>query len=208
VISTILERNLNLDDESQRKVEEHMNEEYPAPSAPNCAQRQIKLALFMAQRERVVGVLKDWGAMMWSSNKNVDTAQKWAASFSVLVMLILIVDKMVESSYLLYDLRIKDQKRDASAERRRFEELVRLTQTHVFDQAKEIFHSSFKTRKGGKEACNPIRDGMEAFRGRQVPEDISRLVAELQRAHSDFRKSFSPFPFPSESKAPRELPRL
>lgn len=198
----MLERNLNLDSESKRKVEEHMNEEYPDRCAPNCAQRQIKLALFMAQRDRVVSVLKDWGAMMWSSNKNVDTAQKWAASFSVLVILILIVDKMVESSYLLYDVRTKSPKRDPTAERQQFEELVRLTQTHVFDQSKEIFHSSFKTRKGGKEACNPIRDGVEAFRGRPLPEDISRLVTDLQRAHSEFGKSFfwSLLPFPSRSR--------
>ena len=38
--------------------------------------------------------------MMWSSGKNMDVEQKWATSFSVLVMLTLVVDKMIESAEL------------------------------------------------------------------------------------------------------------
>ena len=175
-------------------MEEHLGEEYPARSAPNCAARQIKFALFLAQREQVFNVLREWGAMMWSSNKTVDVEQKWATSFGVLAMLILVVDKMVESAYLFCEGRIKHHGHEAAAERRAFEELVRLTQTELFERCKEIFHSSFKTRKGGREACNPIRDGLGAFRGRPVPEGISRLVRELQSAHREFG-TFSFFSF-------------
>ena len=139
--------------------------------------------------------------MMWTSNKTVDVEQKWATSFGVLVMLILVVDKMVESAYLFCESSIKNHGHEAAAEQRAFEELVRLTQTELFERCKEIFHSSFKTRKGGREACNPIRDGLEAFRGRPVPEGISRLVWDLQSAHREFGKCFFPLSFPVSSRS-------
>ena len=55
---------------------------------------------------------------------------------------------------------------DPTTERATFAELLRLTQRELFDRCKEIFHTSFKTRKAGKEALNPIRDGKIAFRRR------------------------------------------
>lgn len=188
VISTILERSLILDDDSLRRVEKHLNDSFPRPSAANCVQRQIKFALFLAQRERVSQVLEDWGHMMWSSSKGMNVEQKWATSFSVLVMLILVVDKMIEAADLFCRGEVQHHGADALAERRSFEELVRLTQRELFERCKEIFHSSFKTRKGGKEACNPIRDGLSAFRGRPVPEGISRLVWDLKNAHRVYGK--------------------
>jgi len=69
-----------------------------------------------------------------------------------------------------------------------------LTQTQLFERCKEIFHSSFKTRKGGKEACNPIRDGIAAFRGKTVNEGISRLVWDLDEVIRDYGKMKS-YPF-------------
>lgn len=189
VISTMLERSLILDDDSHQRVEAHLREEYPPRTAPNCAQRQIKFALFLAQRKQVTKVLEDWGAMMWSSSRSVDTEKKWAKSFSVLLMLILVVDKMFETANFFCEGRIHNHGYDASSERRQLADLVRLTERELFERCKEIFHSSFKTRKGGKEACNPIRDGLEtAFRGRSVPEGISRLVWDLQRALREFGK--------------------
>jgi hypothetical protein len=128
--------------------------------------------------------------MMWSSNKSMGMEQKWATSFSVLVMLILVVDKMIESADLYCQSRVHMHNHEAVAEQRAFEDLVRLTQRELFERCKEIFHSSFKTRKGGKEACNPIRDGLGAFRGRDVPQGISRLVWDVKAAHREFRKSF------------------
>jgi hypothetical protein len=164
-----------------RQVEGHLMEQYPRRSAASCAQRQIKFALFLVQRQRIFDVLKGWGALMWNSSKGMDAEHKWATSFSVLAILILVVDKTLEAAYFFCEGRIAHHDYPAEAERAAFEELVRLTQTEVFERWKEIFHSSFKTRKGGKEACNPIRDGLGAFRGRTVPEGISRLVWDLQR---------------------------
>lgn len=184
----MLERSLMLDASSQRAVEDHLQDKYPARSAPNCAQRQIKFALFLAQRERVRNVLQDWGTMMWSSSKNIDMEEKWATSFSVLAMLILLIDKTIGTSYLFCEGRIKNHGYEAESERRQFDELVRLTQTELFERCKEIFHSSFKTRKAGREACNPIRDGVGAFRDRPVPANITRLVRQLQSAHREFGK--------------------
>lgn len=172
-----------------RQVQGYLGEEYPRQSAASCAQRQIKFALFLVQRQRIFDVLKEWGSLMWSSNKNVDSEQKWATSFSVLMMLILLVDKTLEAAFFCCENRIKYHDQEAAAERRLLRELVRLTQTELFERCKEIFHTSFKTRKGGKEACNPIRDGILAFRGRSVNEGISRLVRDLQSATREFGKS-------------------
>lgn len=185
VTSTILERSLILDDDSILQVERHLGEQYPRQSAASCAQRQIKFALFLAQRPRIIDVLREWGALMWSS-KSVDSEQKWATSFSVLAMLILVVDKTLGAAYFFCEGRIQHHGYAAVAERREFGELVRLTETEVFARCKEIFHSSFKTRKGGKEACNPIRDGTAAWRGRKVGEGTSRLVWDLQDMVRDF----------------------
>jgi hypothetical protein len=66
---------------------------------------------------------------------------------------------------------------------------VRLTERELFDRCKEIFHTSFKTRKAGKEAYNPIRDGTGAFRGKTVNEGISRFVWDLEAVVRDFGKS-------------------
>ena len=125
---------------------------------------------------------------MWRSNKSIEIEHTWATSFSVLVMLILAVDKTLGAAYYFCEGRIKHHNYEAMAERREFRELVRLTQTELFERCKEIFHSSFKTRKGGKEACNPIRDGIKAFRRRSVKEGISRLVWDLQAVTRDFGK--------------------
>ena len=66
---------------------------------------------------------------------------------------------------------------------------MRLTQEQLFDRCKEIFHSSFKTRKNGKEACNPIRDGMGAFKDRDVDKPIERFVEELRAIAQEFGKN-------------------
>jgi hypothetical protein len=64
-----------------------------------------------------------------------------------------------------------------------------LTEKELFDRCKEIFHTTFKTRKAGKEAYNPIRDGKRAFRGKPVNEGISRFVWDLEAVMQDFGKT-------------------
>lgn len=198
VTSTIIERSLILDTESIQRVQNHMREEYPPDPVPRCAQRQIKLAFFMLQRQRIVSVLKEWGNMMWTIHTSTtQNDQKWAIGFSIFIMLTLVIDKTLGSAYYFCEGRIENYGYEAEAERKEFRKLVRLTQTELFERCKEIFHWKFKTRKAGKEACNPIRDGMDAFKGRAVDDGIAGFVRDLRilareynreiRAHTTFK---------------------
>ena len=186
VICTIFERSLVLDDESQYKVENHLNRKYPRRSAVRCVQRQVKLAFFEVQRKRIVKVLEAWGSLMWTSNKGTTSDKKWTISFSVFLALVLAIDKTLGQGYFFCETRIAYHGAEERSERRKFQELVRLTQAELFERCKEIFHSSFKTRKNGKEACNPIRDGMGAFKDRVVEKPIESFVNELQIITREF----------------------
>ncbi len=190
VTAVILERSLFLDRESLRKVQEHLRQQYPERSAPRCAQRQIKLAFFLLQQRRIRTVLKDWGIMMWSTNPSIAKDKEWAIAFSVFLTLILVMDKTIGAAYYFCEGRIKHHGHQASTEREAFQELVRLTQKELFERCKEIFHWKFKTRKGGKEACNPIRDNIDAFQGKSksVDRDVVGLVKDLRDIIWDFGK--------------------
>jgi hypothetical protein len=169
-------------------VETHFKKKYSKRTAARCATRQVKLAFFEVQQKRIVKVLEAWGSMMWTSNKGTSSDQKWAISFSVFVALILSIDKTLGLAYYFCEGRIANKGYAASSERRKFQELVRLTQAELFARCKEIFHSSFKTRKNGKEACNPIRDGMGAFKDRDVAKPIEQFVEELRIVTREFGK--------------------
>jgi len=52
---------------------------------------QIKLAFFEVQKVRIVKVLETWGNMMWTSNKHTSIEKKWAWSFSILIVLTLVM---------------------------------------------------------------------------------------------------------------------
>jgi len=91
-------------------------------------------------------------------------------------------------AYNFCENQIKHHDAEATSERAKFRDLVRMTEKEMFDRCKEIFHSSFKTRKGGKEACNPIRDGIGGFRGKAVNEGISRFVWDMEAVMRDFGK--------------------
>lgn len=185
VTSTILQRSFILDENSLSKVESYLQEEYPSRSVARLAQKQIKVAFYEIQRSRISKVLEDWGKEMWTSNKHTPPEKKWAITFSVLVTLTLVVDKILASTYSVCETEIK-KGADPRAERAIFRDLVRLTEKELFDRCKEIFHTSFKTRKAGKEAYNPIRDGKGAFRGKAVNEGISRFVWDLDAVMRDF----------------------
>ncbi|KAH9212272.1 hypothetical protein DL95DRAFT_391733 [Leptodontidium sp. 2 PMI_412] len=190
VTSVILERSLFLDQNSLHKVQDHLRQEYHRRSAPRCAQRQIKLAFFMLQQRRIRLVLKDWGSMIWATNPSATKDKEWAIAFSVFLILILVMDKTLGAAYYFCEGRIKHHGHQASTERELFQDLVRLTQKELFDRCKEIFHWKFKTRKGGKEACNPIRDGIEAFQGKSktVDHDVLRFVRELQHVVGEYEQ--------------------
>jgi len=186
IIMTILERSLILDKESHCQVENHLQQKYPARSAARLVQRQLKLAFYQMQRARISKVLEEWGREMWTSNKHIPPERKWAITFSVFITLMLVADKILASAYLFCEAQIKHHGADPRSERAEFRDLVRLTEKELFDRCKEIFHTSFKTRKAGKEAYNPIRDGQSAFRGKAINEGISGLVWDLESLIRDF----------------------
>lgn len=102
IACSILERSLILDEESTNLVGGHLREDFPPDSSPRCASRQIKVAFFLAQQERIKEVLKEWGQMMWTSNRATANERKWAIGFSVLLVLTLVMDKTLGLSYCKY----------------------------------------------------------------------------------------------------------
>ena len=132
--------------------------------------------------------MKEWGALMWTIHNAANHNEKWAIGFSTFIMLTLVIDKTLGSAYYLCESKIEHRGADAEAERKEFRELINLTETQLFSRCKEIFHWKFKTRKAGKEACNPIRDDMEAFKGRPVSDSITQLVGDLRSLARDFGK--------------------
>ena len=190
--TTILERSLTLDDESQIQVQQQLQEVYPEGSAPRCAQRQIKLAFYFLQEKRIRRVLKDWGNMMWSTSNNTSKDNEWASAFSVFLIIVLVTDKILGAAWYFCEANIQFRQREAVSERREFQKLVELTEKELFERCKEIFHWKFKTRKGGKEACNPIRDGIEAFQSKSksapINTSIKHLVWDLRAIIRDFSK--------------------
>jgi hypothetical protein len=203
VNAVILERSLTLDDESQIQVQRQLQEVYPEGSAPRCAQRQIKLAFYFLQEKRIKKVLTDWGSMMWSTSNNTSKDNEWATAFSVFLMMVLVTNKILGSAWYFCEGNIKHRHHEPISERRHFQKLVELTEKELFERCKEIFHWKFKTRKGGKEACNPIRDGVEAFqsKSKSAPVDgsVKGLVWELQSIVGEYGK-FDPGDRSSASK--------
>jgi hypothetical protein len=118
---------------------------------------------------------------MWTIHNAANNAERWAVGFSVFIMLTLVIDKTLGAAYSLCESRIEYRDAEAKMEREEFRKLVRLTETELFGRCKEIFHWKFKTRKAGKEACNPVRDGLDAFKGKPVTDAIAHLVEDLQR---------------------------
>ncbi len=135
--------------------------------------------------------------MMWSTSSNTSKDNEWATAFSVFLMMILVMDKMLGAAWYFCEGNIAHRRNDPSSERRKFEKLAELTEKELFERCKEIFHWKFKTRKGGKEACNPIRDGIEAFqsKSKSAPIDgsVKSLVGELRTIAEDFGKMIDIF---------------
>jgi hypothetical protein len=120
-----------------------------------------------------------------------DSNNKWATAFCVFVLLTLLMDQLITSAYYMCEDNIKFYGKDAKAEREEFQRLVRLMETELFERCKEIFHSRYKTRKGGNERFNPIRDGLAAWRKGQPDVRTERLVSDMQRVVREFGMFFS-----------------
>jgi hypothetical protein len=166
-----------------KDIREHFKEDFPARAAPRLAQQQMKLAVFMAQRPRIVSVLEKWGKIM----HKVDSSDKnWTTAFCVLLVLTLIMDKTIAAASRKCEGKIKWDGLEAKAEREEIAALVRLMETEFFEKCKEIFHWKFKTRKGWNERFNPIRDHINAWRGKAVDEKTARFVEEMKKVVDDF----------------------
>jgi hypothetical protein len=186
VTATVLEKSLALDSVSANDVQLHLGRGYPKKAVARCVQRQIKLAFFLSQQKRINKILKDWGYMMWSIGNTAGNDSKWAISFCVFLLLTLVMGKMAATAHYLCENNIHFEGAEPTREKAKLSELMKLSEGQVFDRCKEIFHWKFKTRKGGKEACNPIRDGLEAFRGRPVDDGIKSLTYSLQAIVREF----------------------
>jgi hypothetical protein len=98
-----------------------------------------------------------------------------------LLVVIIVIEKSLGAAYYICEGRIKYSGHErAGEERAKFMNLVRLTQTGLFDRFKEIFYMKFKTSQGGERGCNPIRDGAKAFRGWGVDRCVAKFVGDLQ----------------------------
>ncbi|PMD16157.1 hypothetical protein NA56DRAFT_322715 [Hyaloscypha hepaticicola] len=186
---TILERCLVLDEKSHKDVEELLGERFPKISAPRVAQRQIKLAVFMTQTARIRDVLHGWGRLMSKTASPTHLSRNWPTAICVFLMMVLVIDKVIGAAWYFCEASIVHERRDATEERRQFMKLVSVTQTELFERCKEIFHSRYKTREGGKLSFNPVRDGLDAWNG-QVPayrpDAVKELTRDLQSIVRDF----------------------
>jgi hypothetical protein len=183
VAGSILERSLILDEASLVDVQMHLGHENPSQSAPRGVQQQMKLAVFLEQRPRIVRVLRQWGKLM----RSIASAEKnWPTAFCVFIVLTLIMDKTIAAAQIYCEGRMKFRGRDVKTERETFENLRRLMETCLFERCKEIFHCRYKTRKGGNEQFNPVRDGIAAWRGDKVEGRTAQLIDDIQRVVRDF----------------------
>jgi hypothetical protein len=175
------------------KIQRDFQEGCPPHSALRLAQRETKIGFFMLQIRGVSKVLQGWGNKLWTSRLYNDN--DWAIGFSVFLMLILLMDKTLNTEYYHCENRIKNDGHEAGEERAKFQDLVRTIQTGLYERTKEIFHWKFKThqRQGGVKACNPIRDGIKAFDGvssyPRVDNHVANFVRDLQAITEEFSKN-------------------
>lgn len=196
--AVILGRSFTLDDESLVRVQNTLHEQFP-PTAPVCAQLQIKFALYLLYQKQSMRILKDWGSLLWMSSSSDNISERWAISFSIFVMLVLTMEKVLEAAYN-FCLTEAERKCAGETERAMFQKLAKSMEKELFDRCKEIFHWRFRTRKGGREACNPIRDGIEAFQGKlksaSISASVKELISDVQQIAWVFGKIHSPTPYP------------
>jgi hypothetical protein len=174
------------------KIQRHFQQGRPPHSAPILALRQIKFGFFLLMQRKISKVLIERGNKMWTLRLINDN--EWAISFSVLLMITLVMDKTLSGAYNFCENRIKHGGREAEEWRDTFQNLLRLKKMELFERMKEIFHWKFKTcqYQDGERTCNPIRDGVKAFNGKFKPTCVDNHVANFVRglqAITEFSKN-------------------
>ena len=91
-----------LDSESPELVKEELQEDFGSTSVPKCAQGQIKLAFYNLQLIRVATAFGELGKLLWGQLSIQQRPEAWAASFCLLLLLILSIDKTTVSTYYHY----------------------------------------------------------------------------------------------------------
>lgn len=186
ILTTLMERSLLLTPESLNTAQEVLGQEFHGRS-PQLAQRQIKLVVFDALRSRLISLLKDWEII---NNHAVSPEDDWAAELCVLLILILVADKVVVSALYFCEGRIQHHGYHAKSERAEFGEFVEVSDKYSFGYLRESFHNRYGTRRGGKESFNPVRDGMNSWRGAKEPDSkTKRLVEDLIHIKNEFGMS-------------------
>ncbi|RDW88502.1 hypothetical protein BP6252_00534 [Coleophoma cylindrospora] len=187
VICSMLGNSLVLDQGSLNLVSSRTGQVYEPNSSARCAQRQMKLTLFMAQKKRIIDCLQQWHNLMWAttgtSTASANHGHRWVTSFSVFMVLLLVMDRTLVAARYYCEGNIRHHGADAATERSKYHQVLISTRVQLFERCKEIFHSRFKTRKAGKESCNPIRDG---WRGRQMAAREEQLVDDVKCILSEF----------------------
>lgn len=183
---SILESQFSIHESSVPDVESLLGQELPARTPPVVLQKQLKLVLYVSQEKRIIEVLRGFGSQMWSSSLPKNRGDQWISLFCLMSLLAMAADKIIVAARTQRDARIIFQEsyvlqKEEEVSVRNLEQLIR---REFFDRCTEIFHWKFKTRKGGKEACNPIRDGFETLQGKGVDSQLEsgamEFVKELQ----------------------------
>lgn len=156
VICSLIDRSFLLDQESYDNARKQLKHEFPRHAAPNLVQRQLKYIFFQGQQKRIISVLKSWGKSIRQIDKPSSTL--WTADFCVLSMLCLIMDVTISSAYELHVYRMETHRETNDRELRN---LAGTIEEELFQKAKEIFHLRHRTRRGGRESYNPLRDGID-----------------------------------------------
>ncbi|KAH6700700.1 hypothetical protein BKA61DRAFT_740934 [Leptodontidium sp. MPI-SDFR-AT-0119] len=202
ILTVLLERSLFLAPESLNAAQEVVGQEFHRRSPPQLAQRQIKLVVFDDLRSRLISLLKDWEII---NNHAVSPEDDWAAELCVLLILILVADKVAGSAWYFCEGRIKHHGYHAKSESAQFGEFVEVFDKYSFGYLRESFHSRYGTRRGGKESFNPVRDGMNSWRGAKEPDSkTKRLVEDLIHIKNEFNDEINPLaisePHPNEKR--------
>ncbi|KAH6699736.1 hypothetical protein BKA61DRAFT_213849, partial [Leptodontidium sp. MPI-SDFR-AT-0119] len=202
ILTVVMERSLFLTPKSLNAAQKVLGQEFHRRSAPRFAQRQIKLVVFDALRSRLISLLKDWEII---NNHAVNREDDWAAELCVLLILILVADKVAGSALYFCEARIKHHGYHAKSERAELGQFVEVSDKYSFGYLRESFHSRYGTRRGGKESFNPIRDGMDSWRGAKEPDSkTKRLVEDLIHIKNEFDDEINPLaisePHPNEKR--------
>lgn len=131
----------------------YANTQHRQYTIPNLVQSQLKYLFFQNQQQRIHSIFKGWEE---SINKiHTPNLTCWITDFCVFCILCLIIDMAITSVWLFHSHR-KETSHETND--REAQELIGIIEEKLFRKSKELFHLRYRTRKGGRESFNPLRD--------------------------------------------------